>query len=65
MLYEVITLAVKASTANIPVLCGFSAATSSGIAYADKNNLTLVGRLRDDSFNIYANGWRIHTNSNA
>jgi len=58
-------LAVKASTANIPVLCGFSAATSSGIAYADKNNLTLVGRLRDDSFNIYANGWRIHTNSNA
>jgi FdhD protein len=52
-------LAVKASTANIPILCGFSAATSSGINYAEKNNLTLVGRLQKDSFNLYANGWRL------
>jgi len=52
-------LAIKASTANIPILCGFSAATSSGIKYAEKNNLTLVGRLRKDSFNLYANGWRL------
>ncbi|MEF2230313.1 MAG: formate dehydrogenase accessory sulfurtransferase FdhD [Pseudodesulfovibrio sp.] len=56
-------LAVKAATANIPVLCGFSAATSSGIAYAEKNNLTLIGRLREESFNLYANGWRIHAES--
>jgi len=54
-------LAVKAATANIPVLCGFSAATSSGIRYAEENNLTLIGRLRNESFNIYANGWRIHS----
>ncbi|GAB7024052.1 formate dehydrogenase accessory sulfurtransferase FdhD [Salidesulfovibrio brasiliensis] len=52
-------LAVKASTANIPILCGFSAATSSGICYAERNNLTLVGRLRRQSFNVYSNGWRI------
>lgn len=52
-------LAVKASTANIPILCGFSAATSSGINFAERNNLTLVGRLRSESFNVYANGWRI------
>lgn len=52
-------LAVKASTANIPILCGFSAATSSGILFADKNNLTLVGRLKSKSFNVYANGWRL------
>jgi len=52
-------LAVKASTANIPILCGFSAATSSGINYSEKNNLTLIGRLRDRSFNIYSNGWRV------
>jgi len=52
-------LAVKASTANIPILCGFSAATSSGVNFAERNNLTLVGRLRSDSFNVYANGWRI------
>lgn len=52
-------LAIKASTANIPILCGFSAATSSGINFAERNNLTLVGRLRSDAFNVYANGWRI------
>lgn len=52
-------LAVKASTANIPILCGFSAATSSGINYAEKNNITLVGRLMSESFNVYANGWRL------
>lgn len=52
-------LTVKASTANIPILCGFSAATSSGITYAERNNITLIGRVRNESFNIYANGWRI------
>ncbi|MBG0789741.1 MAG: formate dehydrogenase accessory sulfurtransferase FdhD [Desulfovibrionaceae bacterium] len=52
-------LAVKAQAANIPILCGFSAATSSGIDYAERNNLTLVGRLRDRSFYLYSNGWRI------
>ena len=52
-------LAVKAQAANIPILCGFSAATSSGIDYAERNNLTLVGRLRDQSFYLYSNGWRI------
>lgn len=52
-------LAVKAQAANIPILCGFSAATSSGIDYAERNNLTLVGRLRGQSFYLYSNGWRI------
>jgi len=52
-------LAVKAQAANIPILCGFSAATSSGIDYAERNNLTLVGRLRENSFYLYSNGWRI------
>ena len=52
-------LAVKAQAANIPILCGFSAATSSGVDYAERNNLTLVGRLRNRSFRVYSNGWRI------
>ncbi|WP_316900815.1 formate dehydrogenase accessory sulfurtransferase FdhD [Pseudodesulfovibrio indicus] len=51
-------LAMKATTANIPILCGFSAATSSAITYAERNNLSLVGRIREKTFNIYANGWR-------
>lgn len=52
-------LAIKASTADIPILCGFSAATSSSITFAEKNNTTLVGRIRGESFNVYANGWRL------
>ena len=52
-------MAAKAATANIPVLCGFSAATSSGIDYAKKYDITLIGRLRKTSFDVYANAWRI------
>ncbi|NDV18571.1 sufurtransferase FdhD [Pseudodesulfovibrio sp. JC047] len=51
-------LTKKAATANIPILCGFSAATSSSINYAERNNITLVGRIRSDSFDVYSNGWR-------
>ena len=51
-------LAGKAVTANIPILCGFSNATSSAVTFAERNNLSLVGRIRDGSFNVYANGWR-------
>jgi FdhD protein len=54
-----VDLASKAAIANIPVLCGFSAATSSGVEYAEKNGITLVGRLKEESFDVYANAWRI------
>lgn len=53
-------LTVKAATANIPVLCGFSAATSSGIEFAENNNITLIGRIREKSLVVYAHGWRLH-----
>ena len=52
-------LAVKTARAGIPVLCGFSAATSAGMEYASGHGLTLIGRVRPDSFNVYANGWRM------
>jgi len=52
-------LAVKASRAGIPVLCGFSAATSAGMEYARSHGLTLIGRVQADSFNVYAGGWRL------
>ncbi|MBI9081710.1 MAG: formate dehydrogenase accessory sulfurtransferase FdhD [Pseudodesulfovibrio sp.] len=52
-------LATKAATANIPILCGFAAATSSGIEFAENNNITLIGRIRDNTLVVYANGWRL------
>ena len=54
-----VELAVKASRADIPVLCGFSAATSSGVDYAEAHGITLVGRLKKRSFDVYANAWRL------
>jgi FdhD protein len=54
-------LTIKAATANIPILCGFSAATSSGIEFAEDNNITLIGRIREDSLVVYAHGWRLCT----
>lgn len=56
-----VDLASKAAIANIPVLCGFSAATSSGVEYAEKHGITLVGRLKGNSFDVYANARRIRT----
>jgi FdhD protein len=54
-------LAIKAATANIPILCGFSAATSSGIQFAEDNNITLIGRIRESTLVVYAHGWRLRT----
>lgn len=56
-------LAAKALVAGIPILCGFSAATSSAMDFAQKENITLVGRIREKTLNIYANGWRIQKQS--
>ena len=52
-------LAAKAAMADIPVLCGFSAATSAGMELARQSGITLIGRIRRDNFRIYANGWRL------
>jgi len=52
-------LTIKAATANIPILCGFSAATSSGIEFAENNNITLIGRIWKNTLVVYANGWRL------
>ncbi|WP_338667021.1 formate dehydrogenase accessory sulfurtransferase FdhD [Pseudodesulfovibrio methanolicus] len=52
-------LAAKAAMARIPVLCGFSAATSAGMELAERRGITLIGRIGRDSFTIYANGRRL------
>lgn len=52
-------LAARAARADIPVLCGFSAATSSGVEYARERGLTLVGRLKGGAMDVYANAWRL------
>ena len=56
-------LTIKAATANIPILCGFSAATSSGIEFAENNNITLLGRIRKRALVVYAHGWRLRKGS--
>ncbi|WP_147820768.1 formate dehydrogenase accessory sulfurtransferase FdhD [Salidesulfovibrio onnuriiensis] len=52
-------LAEKASMAGIGILCGFSVATSSALEFAETRDITLVGRLRSTSMNIYSHAWRV------
>ena len=52
-------LVQKALMANIGVLIGVGAPTSLAIDLANKFDMTLVGFVKEDSFNIYSNKERI------
>ena len=49
--------------ANISVLTGVGAPTSLAIDLANKFDMTLVGFVKEDRFNIYSNEDRIVINS--
>ena len=49
--------------ANIGVLIGVGAPTSLAIDLAYKFDMTLVGFVKEDSFNIYSNKERININN--
>lgn len=51
----------KAAIAGIPIVCAVSAPTSLAVDAAKRLNLTLVGFLRDDHFNVYCGDDRIDT----
>ena len=56
-------LVQKALMANISVLTGVGAPTSLAIDLANKFDMTLVGFIKEDRFNIYSNEDRIIINS--
>jgi FdhD protein len=49
----------KALSANIPIVAAISAPSSLAVEFALESNQTLVGFLRDNSFNIYSHPERI------
>ena len=49
----------KAATAGIPIVSAVSAPPSLAVALADELNMTLIGFVRGDSFNVYAGPRRI------
>jgi FdhD protein len=49
----------KAAVAGIPVVCAVSAPSDLAIDTAERLNVTLVGFLRGDGFNVYAHDERI------
>ena len=49
----------KAAVAGIPVVGGVSAASSLATELADELGLTVIGFLRDESFNVYAGEHRV------
>ncbi len=54
-------LAQKSVVAGVPVLCAVSAPSSLAIEVAEQFNMTLVGFLRDERFNVYAGPQRIRS----
>ena len=56
-------LVQKALMANIAILIGVGAPTSLAIDLANKFDMTLVGFVKEDSFNIYSNKDRIIINT--
>ena len=56
-------LVQKALIANIGVLTGVGAPTSLAIDVANKFNMTLIGFVKEDRFNIYSNKDRIIINN--
>lgn len=52
-------MVVKAVHARIPIIVSRAAATSAGIAEAEKNNVTLICFTRDARFTVYAHRERI------
>ena len=49
----------KAAVAGFPFVCAVSAPSDLAIETAERPGLTLVGYLRGDGFNVYANDARI------
>ncbi|MBW3627923.1 MAG: formate dehydrogenase accessory sulfurtransferase FdhD [Gemmatimonadetes bacterium] len=52
-------LVQKAARAGVPILAGVSAPSSLAVELADQVGMTLVGFLREGSFNVYAGGERV------
>lgn len=52
-------LVLKAVSCSIPILAGFSVATASAVECAQSCGITLVGRLRPGTLNVYTHSWRL------
>jgi FdhD protein len=54
-------LVQKALAAGCPVLATIGAPSSLAIEYAREREMTLIGFVRDEYFNVYAGDWRVGT----
>ena len=56
---------LKIAKRNIPILISKSAPTNLGLKLASELGVTLIGFVRGQRMNVYANGWRIATDREA
>ena len=54
----------KALMAGIPIVAAVGAPSSLAVQLADENNMTVVGFLKQNRFNVYSSFERIETESN-
>jgi FdhD protein len=52
-------LVLKAVCCGVPILAGFSVATAAAVECAHCYGITLVGRMRPGSMNVYTHPWRL------
>lgn len=52
-------IAQKALAARVPVLAALSAPSSLAVEFAQESGQTLIGFLREQKMNVYANAWRV------
>ena len=50
---------LKVAKRNIPILISKSAPTNLGVKLANDLGITLIGFVRGERMNVYANGWRV------
>ncbi len=52
-------MVMKCAMRQVPIIVSSGVATYKAVEIAERNNLTLIGYVRNDTMNVYTNNWRL------